>query len=82
MHPLCKCFGSVAVIASDLLRSSEAGSYSAAGCPVLQRKPEPCPHIHARLGETIGEHIVVVETLPQSAAACRSPASSWADRER
>jgi hypothetical protein len=47
-----------------------------------QRKPEPCPHIHARLGETIGEHIVVVETLPQSAAACRSPASSLADRKR
>jgi hypothetical protein len=32
---------------------------------VLQRKPEPCPHIHARLGETIGERIVVVEALPQ-----------------
>ena len=50
--------------------------------PVPQRKPEPCPHIHARLGETIGEGIVVVEALPQSAAACRSPASSLADRKR
>jgi hypothetical protein len=29
-----------------------------------QRKPEPCPHTHARLGETIGERIVVVEALP------------------
>ena len=33
-------------------------------CPVLQRKPEPCPHIHGRLGETIGERIVVAEALP------------------
>jgi len=30
---------------------------------VLQRKPEPCPHIHGRLGETIGERIVVAEAL-------------------
>jgi len=33
--------------------------------PVPQRKPEPCPHIHAR---PLVERIVVVEALPQSAA--------------
>jgi hypothetical protein len=26
---------------------------------VLQRKPEPCPHIHARLGESIRERVIV-----------------------
>jgi hypothetical protein len=81
MHPLCKCFGSVAVIASSLLRSSEAGSYSAAAAQCFSASPS-LAHIHARLGETIGERIVVVEALPQSAAAWRSPASSLADRER
>ena len=30
------------------------------GCPALRRKPEPFPHIHQGLGESIHQRIVVV----------------------
>jgi hypothetical protein len=66
MHPLRNHFGSFAVIAAVLLRSTEAGSYSAAPPPSASTVPEPCPRIHEGLGETIGERVVVAE-------ACRDP---------
>src|SRR5258705_8622434 len=38
-HPLCKCFASVAVIVPLLLRSSEAGRYSAAAAQCFSAGP-------------------------------------------
>jgi len=62
IHPLRNYFGSNALIAAVLLQSPEAGSYSAAAAPVLQRKPEPCPHIHEGLGESIRVRVVMAGT--------------------
>ena len=47
-----------------LLRQSAKPEVIPPPSPMPQRKSEPCPHTHARLGETIGERIVVVEALP------------------
>src|SRR3979411_2440282 len=59
-HPPGNDFGSVAVTAAFLLRSPEARSYSPAAAQSFSATPEPCSHIHARLGESIRERIVVV----------------------
>ena len=59
-HPPGNDFGSVAVTAAVLLRSPEARSYSPAAAQSFSATPEPCSHIHARLGESIRERIVVV----------------------
>jgi hypothetical protein len=51
--------------------------------PSAQRKPEPCPHIHLVLGESIGERVDVGEASrdPQPPPG-GSPASSLAARKR
>ena len=59
-HPPGNDFGSVAVTAAVLLRSPEARSYSPAAAQSFSATPEPCSHIHARLGESIRERIVVI----------------------
>src|SRR6202171_350347 len=48
----CDCSGFASLPRSPTLSSSL--------CPVLQRNPEPCPHIHEGLDESIRERFVVV----------------------
>src|ERR1700716_3391539 len=60
MHRLRDDFGSIAVIAPVLLKSPKSRTSLSCRCPALRRKPEPCPHIHEGLGESIHEHVVVV----------------------
>src|ERR1700682_3453618 len=48
----CDCSGFASIPRSPKLFSCR--------CPVLQRKPEPCPHIHEGLDESIRERFVVV----------------------
>jgi hypothetical protein len=58
--PLRNEWGSIASIALLLRQSAKPEVIPLPSPPVPQRKPEPCPHIHAR----IGERIVVAEALP------------------
>ncbi len=48
----CDCTGFAPISGSRKLCSCR--------CPVLQRKPAPCPHSHEGLGESIRERVVVV----------------------
>jgi hypothetical protein len=52
IHPLHNGFDSIAVIAPVFAPISRSRKSFSCRCPVLQRKPEPCPHIHPRLGGT------------------------------
>jgi hypothetical protein len=79
--PLRNEFSSIAAIA-PILRQPAKPEVIPLPSPSAAAQARALPNIHARLGETIGERIVVVEALPQSAAAWRSPAASLADRKR
>jgi hypothetical protein len=52
INPLRNRFDSIAVIAPVFAPISRSRKSFSCRCPVLQRKPEPCPHIHPRLGGT------------------------------
>src|ERR1700726_2110841 len=55
------CLGSVAVIAPVFAPISRSRKLFSCRCRVLRRKPDPWPHIHPGLGESIAECVVVVE---------------------
>jgi hypothetical protein len=55
------CLGSVAVIAPVFAPISRSRKLFSCRCRVLRRKPDPWPHIHPGLGESIAERVVVVE---------------------
>src|SRR6478672_9169258 len=52
IYPLRNGFDSIAVIAPVFAPISRSRKSFSCRCPVLQRKPEPCPHIHPRLDGT------------------------------